>query len=177
MSHDMNPIKTIIIGAWLVITILFVGCSASKENSEEQEETTPPQAVKTETKKPPQPESKFSQTVDTVSASVQKESRPSYEAKTIPSTPPSEVVTVKGKYTVQIGAYKMPDNAERVASLARERYNSKSVYTIPDKINNLYKVMIGDFMTSDEARDFRDQMARVYPSDYKDAWVSEIPQE
>jgi polyhydroxyalkanoate synthesis regulator phasin len=68
----------------------------------------------------------------------------------------------------------MQDNAERVAALARERFG-KNVYTIPDRLSDLYKVMVGDFTVKDEARRFRDEMVQRFPSDYKDAWVSELP--
>jgi cell division protein FtsN len=79
-------------------------------------------------------------------------------------------------FVVQVGAYKMPDNAERVAASARERF-SRKVYTVRDKSTDTYKVMIGDFTTKDDARNFRDRIASEYPSDYKDAWVSELPQQ
>ncbi|MBI4810871.1 MAG: SPOR domain-containing protein, partial [Ignavibacteriales bacterium] len=88
----------------------------------------------------------------------------------------SEQTTIPtGKFSVQIGAYKMPDNADRIASLAKERFNM-NVYTNYDETDQLYKVMIGDFESKDSARSFRDAMATKYPDDYKDAWVSENPQ-
>jgi len=79
-----------------------------------------------------------------------------------------------GKFAVQVGAYKQQENAERVASLAKDRFG-KNVYTIPDAASGLVKVYVGDFASKDEARRFRDDMALKYPLDYKDAWVSEIP--
>jgi len=82
---------------------------------------------------------------------------------------------MSGGYAVQVGAYKMQDNADRVAELAKERFG-KQVYTYPDKTSGLFKVMVGNFITKDEARRFRDEMAQRFPSDYKDAWVSENTQ-
>jgi cell division protein FtsN len=82
--------------------------------------------------------------------------------------------SLKGKYAVQIGAYKMPDKADNTAELARLRFQ-QIVYSYLDKNDNLYKVYIGDFTNKEEARNFRDEMMRKYPSDYKDAWASEHP--
>ena len=68
----------------------------------------------------------------------------------------------------------MADNAERVASLTKERLG-KNVYTIHDDASDLYKVLVGDFTSQDEARRYRDQIASQFPGEYQDAWVSAIP--
>lgn len=109
------------------------------------------------------------QKVDTAGASLK--TPPAYDART--STPGTTAPT--GKFSVQIGAYKLQDNADHVASLAKERFG-KNIYTILDPPSGLVKVYLGDFMVKDDARKFRDEMALKYPSDYKDAWVSENPQ-
>ena len=155
----------------LIAAIALLGCSSSTQSSKgEQEETNPPAPPKpaeTRTIKKEQPPPSA---VDTVSVDVQNTKKPSYESKDTrsPATP-------TGRYSVQVGAYKMADNADRIAALAKERYN-RSVYTVQDPSDNLYKVMIGDFTTKDEARKFRDEMVQQFPGDYKDAWVSENPQ-
>ena len=149
--------------AFLITAVLsLIGCSSSKESSENQKATTQKEAEKA----PPQSPD-VAPKVDTVTVDRQDTQRPVYDQKnTIPSPTPT------GRFTVQVGAYKMPDNADRVASLARERFG-RNVYTILDKADNLYKVMIGDFPTKDEARNFRDEMVQKFSSDYKGAWVSE----
>ena len=142
-------------------TLLFIGCGSSgqgQSSSSTAATTSSDQPVVEERTK-----------ADTVNVDVQNTQKSPYESKTTPTASPT------GSYSVQIGVYKMADNAERVASLARERFR-KNVYTIPDKIADLYKVMVGDFNVKDDARKFRDEMVQQYPSDYKDAWVTEVSQ-
>ena len=40
----------------------------------------------------------------------------------------------------------------------------------------LFKVLVGNFAVKDDARRFRDEILQKYPAEYKDAWVTEIPQ-
>ena len=148
----------------LVMALLYAGCGTSGESTQESTPASTPPVQQ------PAVAPKAAERSDTVNVQVQTQTRPTYESKTpVAATPSAQPA---GKYSVQVGAYKMADNAERVASLAKERFG-KNVYTMPDKSSDLYKVMVGDFMTKDEARAFRDQMATQYPGDYKDAWVSE----
>ncbi len=156
----MTIARSILIFALACGILLLMGCSSSKQASTTGEVAAPPQ---TEKAAPP---------VDTLTVDTRNAEKPAYESRTPPSTAP---VPPAGKFTVQVGAYKMPDNADRIASLAKERF-ARPVYTILDKADNLFKVMIGDFLTKDDARRFRDDMVQKYPSDYKDAWVSENPQ-
>ena len=86
----------------------------------------------------------------------------------------SSIPAMAGKFSVQVGAYSLVENANRVATLAKDRFG-KNVYTIPDPQAGLVKVYVGDFASKDEARRFRDEMAQKYPLEYKDAWVSENP--
>jgi cell division septation protein DedD len=170
----MKHLFRIYITLCITAAIFLIGCSSSEESTNKQE-TPPPAEVK---KAPEQPivkqEPPVVKKIDTVNVDIQNQQKPIYEPKpTVP--PPMQNANPSGKYSVQIGAYKMPDNADRIASLAKERFNL-NVYTSVDKLDNLYKVMIGDFNSKDEARNFRDEMARKFPSDYKDAWVSENPQ-
>ena len=154
----------------IITAFIFVGCSSSRESTDKTE--TPTQA---EIKKAPeQPIAKQEppvvKKIDTVNVDIQNQKKPTYEPT--PPPPPIQNPTPSGKFSVQLGAYKMPDNADRIASLAKERFRM-NIYTLLDKTDNLYKVMIGDFSSKDEARNFRDEMATKFPSDYKDAWVSE----
>jgi cell division septation protein DedD len=157
----------------IALCLVLLGCSSSEESAEKQE-TAPPPSPQVE-KAPPKVEAAAAPKVDTVSVEMQNTQKPPYESKPAPVVSPGirPPAALTGKFAVQVGAYKMPDNADRVAALARERFG-RNVTSVFDKVDNLYKVMVGDFLTKDEARRFRDTMAERYPSDYKDAWVSEL---
>lgn len=169
----MKSTNTILLTVLLSVICFLPGCSSSEETSSTEGATRPQD---TQAQKPPEHtpalEVKNPQKIDTLNVDVQNTPKPPYDSRaslpTIGSAPPS------GKFSVQIGAYKMPDNAERVAGLAKERFG-KSVYTLTlaDKAGEIYKVYIGDFTLKDEARKFRDEMVQKYPADYKGAWVSE----
>ncbi len=161
----MRTLSMLIIGIVLGIAVILAGCSSSQEGEKDRaEKVQPPPSPKPEE----QPAVKIEQPKgDTVTVDRQSTEKPAYE--------PTRNSAPTGKYTVQIGAYKMPDNADRIAALAKERF-TRPIYTFQDKKDNLYKVMIGDFMTKDDARNFRDQMEQQFPTDYKDAWVSEVQQ-
>ena len=77
---------------------------------------------------------------------------------------------------MQIGAYQKQENADKVAALARDRF-AVNVGTVFDRAKGLYKVLVGNFPTKDQARQFRDEMVQKFPSDYKDAWTTDIPQQ
>ncbi|MDI6765296.1 MAG: SPOR domain-containing protein [Bacteroidota bacterium] len=151
MRHLQHLILSILISTASILN----GCSSSEEATEDRE--TPPTGG-----------TNVLQKVDTLKVDIQNTQKPNYQSK----TSSSDLKRPRGMYSVQIGAHKMPDNADRIAAIAKERYNI-NVYTIHDKNDNLYKVMIGDFNTKEEARNFRDEIVRQFPDDYKDAWVSE----
>ena len=166
----MNYFKISVIGLAVATGLLCSGCASSSGSSEDKHDQSTPPTVQQPSEQPAQVDQKASSKKgDTLDVTMQNANRPPYES----TTPPTTATT--GTYAVQVGAYKMQDNAERVASLARDRFG-KNVATTFDNIKNLYKVMVGNFVTKDDARKFRDDMAQKYPSDYKDAWVSEITQ-
>jgi hypothetical protein len=81
-----------------------------------------------------------------------------------------------GRYfTVQLGAYKQPANAEQAYRNAMRRF-SLETNTEYDPADELYKITVGIFADYDTARTFCDRIIRDYPSDYADAWVVEITQ-
>ena len=158
---------------FLCAVLILFGCASGEKTAEKKEPPIIPSSQKTP-EQTTAPEQKTSSKVDTVTVDVQNQPKPVYEPK-----PAQEMITApipSGTYGVQVGAYSKPDNAERIAQLVKERFGMK-VHTIQDKTDNMYKVMIGDFLTKDEARRFRDDIAKKFPDEYKDAWVSEIPQE
>ena len=146
--------------------LLLAGCKSSEESSQKDDQATQNQTPSL----PPKQEVKTADKVDTVDVTMQNSQKPSYEPST---TTPSSPAT--GGFAVQVGAYRMQDNADRVAQLVKERFG-KQVYIYPDRVSGFYKVMVGNFALKDDARKFRDEMAQRFPSDYKDAWVSENTQ-
>lgn len=160
----MRHLQHFILSLLISFSCTIIGCSSSEETTENRETSST-----TETKK--QTGMNVSQKAETLDVDIQKTQKSQYQTK----TPQSDLKRPIGTYSVQIGANKMPDNADRIAAIAKERYNI-NVYTIYDKNDNLYKVMIGDFKTKEEARNFRDEMVKQFPNDYKDAWVSENKQ-
>lgn len=92
--------------------------------------------------------------------------RPAQDSAPVPDLP-------RGKFTVQIGAFRAGPSAEEMAGIARSRF-TRNVYTIFDETDGLFRVMLGVFDTKDLAREFRDLIVRQYPDDYKDAWVSQL---
>lgn len=161
----MQKTKFSILFALAAVTMaaLYSGCSSSDESTDQGTSSTPSQEY-------PLGQGQSAQKEDTVSVAVQNTPRPTYETKTPP--PPA---TPTGQFSVQIGAYRERDNADQIAALARERFRL-NVYTVNDKATALFKVMIGDFSTKDDARAFRDRMTQQYPGEYNDAWVSERPE-
>lgn len=166
----MKHIKALLVCTLISFALLLIGCSSSQQSSEEQRGTETPPVQKPPEQSPPKPEVSVTPKVDTLSVNKETTPKPSYEEK---ATSSHSLPT--GRFSVQVGAYTMPDNADRIASLAKERFG-KNVYSTIDKGDKLYKVMVGDFMTKEEARSFRDEMVQKFPSDYKDAWVSENSQ-
>jgi cell division septation protein DedD len=140
---------------------LLAGCSSSKESAVKPTVGVPVPVPDAETKTAEQPR------VDTVTVS-----RQTAEKSVIGQTPADYP---RGRYSIQIGAYKMAENADRIVQLTKERFVQK-VFTIQDKADNLFKVYVGDFMAKDEARSFRDEMVQKFPVDYKDAWVADVAQ-
>jgi cell division septation protein DedD len=162
----MKRFSAVILSVSMVV-LLLAGCSSSDQSGgQQQSQSTPPSTSA------PLSSEEITKKSDTLNVNVQNTQRPAYNQQS-PST--TQQPPTSGKYSVQIGAYKQADNADRIASLARERFG-KNVYTIPDKVNDLYKVTVGDFTIKDDARKFRDEMVQKFPYEYKDAWVTELPQ-
>ena len=160
ITHSLRALAIIAI-SWAI-----AGCGSSEKTSQ-QESPSGSAATTQGAGAQSNAAAKAGSKVDTLSVNVKNTAAPSYDAN---GTAPA------AKYSVQVGAYKVAENAARVAALAKERF-STNVYTIQDNSGDLlYKVLVGDFASKDEARRFRDDMAKQYASDYKDAWVAENPQ-
>ncbi|MBI5020317.1 MAG: SPOR domain-containing protein [Ignavibacteriales bacterium] len=148
--------------------ISLIGCSGS-EQSEKDEMPPPPPVTQEPVKKQAEPSPVVKQ-VDTLKVEVKDIDKPKFEPA--PINPENKFE--RGNYSIQLGAYKMPDNADRIAAITKERFNM-NVYTSFDTTDELYKVYLGDFETKDAARTFRDVISFKYPEDYKGAWVFEKP--
>ncbi|HUN65592.1 MAG TPA: SPOR domain-containing protein [Bacteroidota bacterium] len=132
--------------------------------------TTQPQ-----TEKPASAPGGNEQSSPSPAAAGQRTSPPPAPVAETPVTPPSPPVNPPaGPFTVQIGAYAQQESAQQIAGSARARF-PQSVGVALDPAAGLYKVTIGSFTSKDDARRFRDSMVQQFPTDYKDAWVSEIP--
>ncbi|MBI5475482.1 MAG: SPOR domain-containing protein [Ignavibacteriales bacterium] len=166
----MKQFLLLLIAIPFILILTLSGCSSSSE-TEKDEMPPPPPAVENKIKTPPEDIKKQSEAVN---KEVNETEKPKYEPPPKPVQNNSDKNIIKGNFAVQIGAYKMSDNADRIASTAKERFNM-NVITSFDDAENIYKVFLGDFETKDAARTFRDLMASKYPEDYKDAWVSEKP--
>lgn len=111
-------------------------------------------------------ESVFSARQDTVRVQ-------SYTDGTLPEY--ADVDELTEYFTVQIGAYEDPMNAEQVYRKAQQRFNFET-NTEFDAEKGLYKITVGKFINYDQARAFCDRIMREYSIDYYDAWVVEITQ-
>ncbi|HYQ87328.1 MAG TPA: SPOR domain-containing protein [Bacteroidota bacterium] len=144
----------------IAAAMIVAGCSSSKQ-SEKTGSTTVQNPSETSSK----PEGAKTDTFD---VKVDNSKKPSYE--------PTATAAQPGNFAVQIGAYQKQENADRVAALARDRF-AVTITTVFDRTKGLWKVLVGNFPTKDQARQFRDEMVQKYPSDYKDAWTTDIPQQ
>ncbi len=145
-----------------LLTAVFIGCSSSEKSSTSSANVPP--AVQ----KPNEPATK--EIMDPAKQS--NNPTPTKLPDPVQETPKNQQMLPYGKFGVQIGAYTSLENSELAAASAKSRF-SRNVYTMNDKTQNLYKVMIGEFATKDEARQFRDRIVQQYPGEYNDAWVSE----
>src|SRR5258708_4180904 len=118
------------IGLLVIAGALLYGCSSSKD-SKKEEQAPPAQDANLP---------KASEKVDRVTVDKQTTPAPQYE--------PSATGIPGGKFSVQIGAYSISQNADRIVALAKERF-PRNVYVFQDKEDKLYKVRVGDFQTRD----------------------------
>ena len=157
----------------IIVSLTIVGCSSSKQSSEGTSQTS-----STATSVPSKETQHDQADTSTVSTSQDQSTSSQTPAVTgsTPSTSSTGSPAGSGMFAVQIGANKVQSSAEHIAQLARERFTQR-VDIFYDAPHQLYKVMIGNFLTREDARSFRDELFRKYPTDYKDAWASERPQQ
>jgi len=143
-----------------LVTVLMAGCGGTEETTRIPPPPPTPPAPVTQ---PAQPEPEFETSTDTV-AGVYKTPAP---------RAPSPHHVPQIRFMVQIGAFKDPENASHVQTLARERYHLPVVNDYHTKLA-LYQIRIGFFETRGEANAFREKMHQEFPADYKDPWVVQL---
>jgi cell division protein FtsN len=79
------------------------------------------------------------------------------------------------RYMVQIGAFKDPQLATAVQAAARQRYQLP-VLNDYNPLVGLYQIRIGSFSSREAATEFKNQMQREFPTEYKDSWIVQLKQ-
>lgn len=177
----MNKTNILLMSIALSTALILLGCSSSQETSEKTKQEVPPPAVQKQPEQPAQTQEVQPAKVDTASVKPPAEA-PTKDTVNVQEQPSSTertaiTPTPTGNFSVQIGAFSLADKADLVAAQARQRFSQKNVYSFHAKDTGLIKVMVGDFVSKDEARKFRDQIVQQFPEEYKDAWVAPIPYE
>ncbi len=174
----MKHLSSLLFGFLLITSLIVFGCSSSSETQQEKEATEAVAKSGAEaTKQVMTEQEKPKDTLETAMKEEVPASQPTELTSTTSNTTQQTASsTSSGYYAVQVGAFKMPEKAEEIASLAKNRFNI-NVKTFLDKETGLTKVLVGSFGSKAEARTFRDQIAKQFGEDYNDAWVTEIPKE
>lgn len=76
-------------------------------------------------------------------------------------------------YSVQVGAFIEPLNAEEALRKIRQRFDLEASNDY-DPVEQLYKITIGTFTLYEDAQMFRDRIMRDYPGQYIDAWIVDM---
>lgn len=168
----MNIRLLLLVVLLIAALTLLAGCAASDEGEKDQATNTPPVVEK---RADPAPVEKAPVKEQAPPPQETPKETPNETVRETPPPPAAETTPVKpdGKFSVQVGAYSMPEKASQIAATAKTRF-SKRVYTLRDEKTNNIKVLVGDFGSKDEARSFRDQIIQQFPEDYKGAWVYDV---
>lgn len=143
-----------------VAAMLAAGCTSTEEVKHEAEAEIPPGRSEQEA------EVRFEMRTDTVSA--------------VPSTdtkePDSLALLARFLFSVQIGAFKDPQNADLVQRKARSRFQLPVMNEF-DAQANLYQIRVGLFDDRDGAEALRQAMQTQYPKEYTDCWIVQVRRE
>jgi cell division protein FtsN len=158
-GRDVNSYATVL-GLALLGSYLCSGCGPSQEAQEEK--TLPPaEPVKQDVKKP---DMEFEMRTDTVDA-VRKKAEPG----AVQADSTNWII----QYTVQVGAFKDPQNASLAQAKAKTRLQLP-VTNEYDQKTGLYQIRVGSFARREEAAAFRQKLQRDYPGEYNDSWIAEV---
>ncbi|MFN0157045.1 MAG: SPOR domain-containing protein [Bacteroidota bacterium] len=149
------------LGVLYVLVALIPACGPIEEA---QQDTPPPPIVYEQpVVKPPDPALSFQTSTDTV---ITTNTPPAIQPAD--SSLPAEI-----RFMIQIGAYKDPQNASKIQTLARERYRLP-VFNDYNSSVAMYQIRIGFFESREAAYKFMQKMVSNFPNDYKDAWVVQL---
>lgn len=146
--------------AFFLSLVLVTGCGRIPE-AEEAGAPTPPAPPPVTAQ--PSPHMQFETRTDTVSTEKTRHKPGAQSTNREPQI----------RYMVQVGAFKVPNNASRVQTIARARYHLP-VLNDYNTAYSLYQIRIGFFESREDAYKFRQRMQQEHPADYKDAWVVQL---
>ena len=157
------------IGLWILrgmLSVLFVctgimagtGCGSSHVTQMDSTATPPPPVVR---QTPPAVE--LTTTTDTLHTVPAREG----------TRPDSSASQSRTRYTIQIGAFKDPQNANGVQQKARQRYQLP-VLNDYDTVRGFYRICIGVFDSRESAQAFSENLKKDYPGEYSDCWVAQL---
>jgi len=172
------------IGAAAIFCIIFTGCSSSGTTQKEATDSTAVSTADSSAlqiqQSPPQKKSHkqrispsgkqqgFVTQEDTIEAQVVTRNQ-----GTVHSKVPPQRSKKKKYYSVQIGAFRDLNNADRAHKLAKQRYK-KPIYHFYDKAIKMYRITVGNFSQIKDAFVFLKTVHSKHPKEYKDAWVAEM---
>ncbi|HEY4612470.1 MAG TPA: SPOR domain-containing protein [Bacteroidota bacterium] len=149
-----------LIGILLIAGALFSACTSSGESSREGTSAADSLARRRG--------SNFTTNQDTVTASVQKQS------KTATRSASSSTWNADVAFTVQVGAYGLPQYALKAQQLAKERFGTYPVFNQYEASLKLYRVSVGKFDARADAIAFLTEIRRLFPLEYFECWVNTI---
>ena len=161
-------------------------CSSSESSTQQEEEIAPEQnsihqdSVKQEVKPVPplqQPgkpvvKPKISQGFVTQEDTIEIQSGKKRISSNITKTPSQRIQPKKKYFTIQIGAFKMSENAERAKMFLRKRFNVPTSQFFDTSIK-MNRVFGGIFATRKGAFNFLAKIKNEFPAEYSHAWVAE----
>jgi cell division protein FtsN len=165
--------------AGLIISIAAAGCSSSDttQNSgssnpsdsaySQGQQTFPQKTSRGQKRSSSGNQQGFVTQEDTIEAEVVTRNHGANHTK------PPKHSSKKKYYSVQLGAFRILNNADRAKKTALQRYK-KPVYQFFDKPIKMYRVALGNFPKITEALKFLKMIQQQHPKEYKDAWVAEM---
>ncbi len=173
-----------ILVAHAIFFIALAGCSSSETTQKESTDTpsvSPADSSAFQAQQtPPEKKSRkqkiassgkqqgFVTQEDTIEAQVVTRKQ-----RTTQSKGPPQRSKKKKYYSVQIGAFRILNNADHAQKLVKQRYK-KPVYHFYDKAIKMYRVTVGNFSQIKDAFAFLKTVQSKHPKEYKDAWVAEM---
>ncbi len=180
----MHPTRHFVVIAPAILCIVLAGCSSSGTTQKETTDSTsvsPADSSAIQTQQtPPQKQSHkqrisssgkqqgFVTQEDTIEAQVVTRNQGASHSKA-----PPQRSKKKKYYSVQIGAFKILNNADRAQKIAKQRYKTP-IYHFYDKAIKMYRVTVGNFSKIKDAFVFLKTVQSKHPKEYKDAWVAEM---